>query len=851
MSNLPLAWRLARRELRAGLDGFRVFLACLAIGVAAIAGVGSLSLAVVEGLRADGRVILGGDVDLRLHHRPPTADQDSFLDSNAARVSRTVGMRAMARRTGSDAGAGAGKEGRRLSLVELKAVDGAYPLVGAMDLQPPGALAPALAQRDGVWGAVVDGNLLPRLGIALGDQVKVGDAVFQVRATIRREPDRVAGVLSFGPRLMIAAEALAGTGLVRPGSQVYYHRRMVLAAGSDRGAWTERLTEAFPEAGWRIRGINDAAPGVRRFVERMTLFLGFAGMTALLVGGIGVGNGVRAYVDGKTATIAVMKSIGASGGLVFAIYMLQVLALAVGGILIGLVFGAGLPAVAAWALSGVLPVAPRVDLYAAPLVLAAVFGLLIAVTFTIWPLARARSVPAAGLFRARIAPPTGRPGNWALAAVAIGAVALAVLTLATATDRGFAAWFVGGAIATLLALGGGARLLAAIARRFSTVRNPAWRLALANIQRPGGTATSIVLSLGLGISVLVAVAQIEGNLTNQIDERIPETAPAFFFIDIQPDQVADFDRIIADVPGSGASRRVPTLRGRIVHINGVPVEDATIAPEVEWAVRGDRVITYAREPAADVRIVAGDWWPADYQGPPLISLDAGVARGFGVVPGQTLSINVLGREIKARIGSLREIDWRSLRFDFAIIFAPGTLEAAPHTHIAAVNAAETAEDAVERAVADRFANISAIRVREALGAAAKLLAGIATAVTATASIAVLAGALVLAGAVAAGQRRRIYDAVVFKVLGATRRAALGAFAAEFAVLGLATGAVASVIGTLTAWAVVVFLMRMEWTFLPAVAAVTVGASLIATLIIGFAGTWRALGAKAAPYLRNA
>jgi putative ABC transport system permease protein len=841
VNDFALAWRLARRELRAGLGGFRVFLACLAIGVAAIAGVGSLSQAVVEGLRADGRVILGGDVDLRLHSQPPTLQQDAFLAETAARVSRTVGLRAMARP--------AAKPGR-LSLVELKAVDAAYPLIGAMELEPPGPLAPALAKIEGTWGAVADGNLLGRLGIGIGGRVKVGEAVFTIRATIHREPDRVAGILSFGPRLMIAADALAATGLLRPGSQVRFHRRVVLAPTVDRDAWTERLKDTFPEAGWRIRGIDDAAPGVRRFIERMTLFLGFAGMTALLVGGIGVSNAVRAYVDGKTATIAVMKSIGAPGGLVFSIYLLQVLALAGVGIGIGLALGAGVPAVAAWGLAGVLPVAPRIDFYAAPLVTAAVFGLLTAVTFAIWPLARARSVPAAGLFRARIAPPTGRPGTAAIVAVAVGALALAALTLATATDRVFAAWFVGGAIATLLALAGGARLLAAVARRFAAVPSPVWRLALANIHRPGSPATSIVLSLGLGISVLVAVAEIEGNLTRQIDERLPETAPAFFFIDIQPDQVDAFDRTVAEIPGSGAVRRVPTLRGRIVRIDGVPVEKAKIAPEIEWAVRGDRVITYAATAADDVRITAGDWWPADYAGPPLISLDAGVARGFGVVPGQTLSVNVLGREIEAVIGSLREIDWRSLRFDFAIIFAPGTLEAAPHTHIAAVNATAAAEDAVERAVADRFANISAIRVREALAAVAGLLAGIGTAVTSTASIAVIAGALVLAGAVAAGQRRRIYDAVVFKVLGATRRAALGAVTAEFAVIGLATGAAASVIGTLTAWAVVVFLMRMEWTFLPGVAAATVTASLIATLILGFAGTWRALGGKAAPYLRN-
>jgi putative ABC transport system permease protein len=840
MNGLTLAIKLARRELRAGVKGFRIFIACLALGVGAIAGVGSLSASIVAGLRADARTLLGGDVDLRLVSRPPPPAEAASLAANARTLSTVVEMRAMARP----------EHGTKRALVEMKAVDGTYPLVGTVGLVPAQPLAAALAQRNGAWGAAVDANLLSRLDLKLGDRVRIGDAVFEIRATVAHEPDRVATVFSLGPRFLVAAPALDATGLVRPGSRIHYHTRVLLAPAIDGEAWIETVKKTFPKAGWRIRGLDAAAPGVQRFIERMTLFLTFVGLTALLVGGIGVGNAVKSYLDGKTATIATMKCLGAPSALVFRVYLVQVAALALVGIAFGLVVGAALPLAGLKVAAAWLPVRPVAAIYPLPLALGAAFGLLTALTFALWPLARARDVSAAGLFRDLVAPARARPRRSDGLLVVLGVLALAGLTIATASDRYFAYWFVGGALVTVAALRAGAAGLIAGAGRLKGGRSATGRLGVANIHRPGNATPSVVLSLGLGLSVLVAISLIEGNLSHQIDERLPDEAPAFFFIDIQPDQARPFDGVVSAVEGARGLRRVPSLRGRIVKIAGVAVEDADIAPGSTWAVRGDRALTYAAEIPTDTRITAGEWWPADYRGPPLISLDAGLARGFGVDLGDTLTLNVLGREFTAAIASLREIDWRSLRFDFAIIFAPGTLEGAPHSHIAAVNAAPAAEEAVERAVAQAFANVSAIRVREALEAAARILDGIGQGVRSTALISILAGALVLGGAVAAGPRRRIYDAVVFKVLGATRTTVLKAFVVEYAILGLATGAIAALVGMLTAWAVVTFLMNMAWTFLPGVVAATVAAAVVLTLAAGFAGTWRAMGQKSAPHLRN-
>jgi len=841
-----LAWRLAQRELRAGLSGFRIFLACLAVGVAAIAGVGTISASVTGGLNAESKNLLGGDIDLRFHNHANSAEQDKYLAENSAALSKALELRAMA----SPAN-GVNSDARHRSLIELKGVDDAYPLSGKMVLSPVMALHTALGQNDdGSFGAVADANLLKRLGLEIGGRVKVGEAVLTVNATITGEPDRVASVLSFGPRMMVSMAALDATRLIQPGSQAHFHTRLILKDGTSSQQWRDDLDQAFPSAGWRVRAPDEAAPGIRRFIERMTLFLSFVGLTALLVGGIGVTNAVAGYLDGKTATIATFKCVGAPGALVFKTYLLQVMVLGMVGIAIGLVFGGVLPAIGLGLIADQMPVAPDVGFYPGPMALAAVFGFLTTLTFALWPLGRATEVPAATLFRDRIQPSGLKPARPILIAAVLGVAALAGLTILSASDRYFSYWFVGGALVTVGLLRLGASLLVRWASRAPHTKNAELRFAIANIHRPGTNAHSVVLSLGLGLSVLVAVALIQGNMSYQINERLPEQAPAFFFIDIQPGQVAAFDETVTGIPGAKGFKRMPSLRGRIVKIDGVAVEKVDVAKESQWAVNGDRALTSSAIPTEGSKIIEGDWWPEDYSGPPVISLDSGLARGFGIGIGDTLTLNVLGREIEGTIMSLREIDWRSLRFDFAIIFAPGPLEGAPHTHIAAVEAPAAIEEELEDAVSEKFANITSIRVREALQAAAQILEGIGQAVSGTSLITIVAGALVLAGTIAAGQRRRIYDSVVFKVLGATRARLLRAFAFEYGILGIATGAIAAAIGTLTAWAVMVFLMRTDWIFLPEVVAVTVIACLFVTIAAGYLGTWKALGEKATTHLRN-
>ena len=812
---------------------------CLALGVAAIAAVGWTSSAIVGGLEADARKLLGGDMEMRLVHRDAHPDERAYLAANSARLSETVRMRAMA----------SARENAARTLVELKAVDDAYPLVGQLALTPTLARDDIFRPGDDFPGAVVDANLLTKLGIDVGDALKIGKAQFRIKAIIDAEPDRVTSVINYGPRVMISGADLSATGLVQPGSLIRYYYRVLFKPATDPTAWRDDLAATFPDAGWRVRAANEAAPGVRRFIERLTLFMGFVGYTVLLVGGVGIARAVSAYLESKSRTIATLKCLGAPAGLIVEIYLLQVGVLSALAIVLGVAAGIALPAATLYGAADQLPVRPVFDLYPGPLGIACAFGFVTAITAALWPLGRAREVPARDLFRAQAEPLSATPRRIFLLWIGAGFMLLAGLVFLSATDKWFALWFIVGAAVTVGLLRLTAALLVRITKRMHP-GNAIARLVIANVHRPGSATTGVILSLGLGLAVLVAVVQIEGNITRQIDERLPKEAPAYFFIDIQPDQVADFDRIVTAVEGTSDLRREPVVRGRIVEIGGKPLSEVTVAPDSQWAVRGDRALTSAAEQKPNAEIVAGEWWPADYAGPPLISLDAGLAKGFGVGIGDTLTLNILGRRITAEIASLREIDWQSLRFDFAIVLSPGVLEGAPHTHIAAVRASETAEAALEKAVTDAFDNVSAIHVREALAAARELMAGIGIAIRAVAGLTVIAGAIVLAGALAAGQQRRRFDAVVFKVLGATRRRIALMFILEYGALGIVTALGAFAVGTLAAWAVARFLMRMDWIWLPGEAVVTLVAALAATIVMGLAGSWRILGQKTAPYLRN-
>jgi putative ABC transport system permease protein len=590
---------------------------------------------------------------------------------------------------------------------------------------------------------------------------------------------------------------------------------------------------------------------VTRFVDQTGLFMTLVGLTALLVGGIGAANGVRAWLEARARTIATLRSLGASASLVFAVCFIQVMALALLGTVIGLAAGAALPVLGIVFLRDLLPVVPEVGIYPGPLALAAVFGLLTAGAFVLWPLGRAARIPGAALFRDALLPDHVRPSPWIIAANLLLALALVGLTVAVSPDRRFALWFCGAAALTLTLFRLGGSVLMAVSRRAPRARAPWLRLGLGNLGRPGASTPLMLVSVGLGLSTLATVVLIQGNVRRELADQIPANAPTFFFIDVQNDQVPALEHLVEAQPGASDFHQVPSLRARVVAIKGVPVDKVVVSPDTRFALRGDRGLTYAARPPEGTEIVAGKWWPADYDGPPLVSFDAGLAAGWGVGIGDVIRVNVLGRDIDLRIASLRDIKWRSLSINFFMVASPGLLEHAPHTHIATVRAAEPdVQGKLLRSVTDAMPNVTGILVADVLRAVASLLDKIAAALMATGSLTLAAGALVLAGALAAGQRRRTHEAVILKTLGATSRQIRAAWLVEFGILGATAGVIAAAVGAAASWGVMRFLMDAPWSLLPGTLAGTILACIALMLAFGYTGTAAALRAKAAPLLRN-
>jgi putative ABC transport system permease protein len=843
---MPLLLRLAFRELRGGLRGFGIFLACIALGVAAIASVSSLSRSLTEGISREGRRILGGDMAFSLLQREAGPPERAFLESQG-RVNVIATMRAMAV---------AGEKGS--GLVEMKAVDGGYPNVGMLETDPQLAPAEVFAERNGVFGAAVDPALLARLDLKVGDRVTVGAANVELRARLVSEPDKIADGIGFGPRLLLSQDALKATGLVQPGSLVRWTYRLTLPlAQSTEEGLTRIQAEAnrvLPEAGWNIRTRLNADPRFARNIERFTQFLTLVGLTALLVGGVGVANAVRGFVDRKRASIATLKSLGAPGGQVVLLYLTQVMLIALVGIGIGLAFGAALPFVVTGLFGHLLPIPIQPTLAWSELGIALLYGVLTALVFALAPLGRAHDVPVSGLFRDQIDPERRWPRKRYLTALGLSVTALVGLALLAAYDRRIALMFVAAAAGSFLLLRLVALGIMALARRLPRPRRTAPRLALANIHRPGALTPSLVLSLGLGITLLVTLALIDTNLTRQLTQSLPQRAPSFFFLDIPNQQADAFEGFLKEQAPNTQIERVPMMRGRLVTLGGRPVAEVKAPEDVSWVLEGDRGITYAKAPPEGSKVVQGEWWPEDYRGRPLVSFDRRIAEGLGVKIGDEITVNVLGRNISATIANLREVEWRSMGINFVMVFSPNAFAGAPHTHLATVtfpNGSDAALDArILRSSAQAYPMVTSVRVKDALEAVNDVVSQLVMAIRGASSIALIASLLVLAGALAAGQRARLYDAVVLKTLGATRARLLSAYALEYGVLGIATAVFGLLAGTLAAYFIITRVMNLSFTLDLSGALLASALAVLVSVGLGLMGTWRILSQKPAQYLRN-
>ena len=835
---LAIAARFARRELRGGLQGFRIFLACLALGVAAISAVGTVRSGIQEGLEREGASLLGGDAEVEFTYRFARTDELLYLNGIADRISETVDFRSMAVVDGPN--------GPERGLTQVRAVDDLYPLIGQVTLDPPMPLSDALRGTD-VPGAVLERVLADRLGLTPGDQFRLGTQTFTLLAILTRYPDNASAGFGLGPRTLVLTRDLANSGLLAEGTLFSTMYRLDLPEDANLQVLEDATEAAFRDTGLRWRDARRGAGGTARFVDQLGAFLILIGLSGLAVGGVGVSAAVRAYLAGKTEVIATLKTLGATGRVIFLTYFLQIGVLTLLGIAIGLVLGAGLPLLFAPLISAALPIPAEFTIYVRPLAEAALYGLLAALVFTLWPLARTEEIRAATLFRDAFAAGRALPRWPWLGTISLLLAALVGAAVVFSGNAFLTLWTAGGIAGALVILTLASVLARLIARRSTRLARgrPALRLALGAIGARGGETTSVVLSLGLGLAVLAAVGQIDGNLRRAIAGELPDIAPSYFFVDIQPDQIDGFRARLATDDQVSKVEAAPMLRGIITKVNGINALDFAD----HWVFQGDRGVTYSTLLPEDTVVTEGSWWPEDYSGPPLASFSAEEAEEIGLSLGDTITINILGRDITATIASFRQVNFETAGIGFVLSMNPQALAGAPHSWISTVYAEPEAEGAILRDLAGAYPNITAIRIRDAIDQVSSVIEGIAAATRYGAAATLLTGFLVLIGAAAAGERARTYDAAVLKTLGATRGRILISFALRAALLGLAAGTVALGAGVLGGWAVSTFVMETGYSVVwPSAIGIIAGGTL-ATLLAGLAFALRPLAARPAQVLR--
>lgn len=797
------AWGLAKRGLDWRFKGLRLLLVCLVLGTAALSAIGTLTGAIEGELRTRGREMLGADVEFTLAARQPTSDERAAIAAMGD-LSEGARLQAMATVPGAET---------RATPVELKAVDAKWPLYGRFTLADGQSVGPPQGLSAWIAPGVAD-----RLDVKTGDRIQVGKAVLSVGGIIGSEPDRLAEGFSLGPTIIISKAALDASALVQPGSMIRTKLRVKLPVSADPVALGESIKAKYPLAGYEVRTREKASPSLDRFVSRMGQFLVLVALAALAIAGIGIGNGVNSYLEARRNSIATLKILGASSGDIARIFLLQLAAASSLAILAGLAVGISVTPLLGKALQGLLPIKPGLVIDARALAIAAAYGALISLTFAAPPLVRARDFPAMALMRARVNP---LASQWraVLLPVGLGLAGIAALAILTAPQPLLAAGFLGGAallFALLTLLGKG---LTALAARMPRPKGAIARMALANLHRPGAQTSALVVALGFGLASFVLLAGVQTSLDGNIVSRVPTRAPDYFVLDVPRDRMVAFDAVVKGAAPQADIRTVAALRGSIVAYGSANamtrVSDLKQIPDNAWPLRGDRGLTYSDGLPEGNVLTQGTWWTPNYTGEPLVSVDDDLRTVLGLKLGDRIAVSILGVERSAKIASFRQINWENMGFNYVLVFSPNAIADAPHNLAATISLpAQAKTPQVRRAIlaglVKALPSSSVIEIGPVLGQAREILSQMGTAILAAASVAILAGMAVLAGAIAAARERKTYDNTILRVLGASRRQLLILLLAEYGLLSALLAGVALLLGTGVAWGVIVLLFEFDW-----------------------------------------
>ncbi len=802
--NKLLALKFARRELRNGITGFRVLILCLALGVSAIVAIGSIRTAIETALYSEGTILLGGNAEAEFTYRFAKIDERKWFESITSELSEVVDFRSMiAVERGLE---------QEYGLTQIKAVDDAYPLFGRVILDGDISFSEALKPRNGLDSVILERVLMDRLGLEVGNILSIGLKSFYLGGVLQYAPDSPSEGFGIGPRTIVYKSSLEGTGLLEPGTLFSTKYRLKLLDNIDLDNIAIEAKKRFEGSGLRWRDARNAAPALSEFIGQLSTFLILVALAGLVVGGVGVSSAVRSYLDVKNSVIATLRSLGASHRLIFQIYLIQISVLASIGMMLGLILGSLGPLIFSTYIKAALPFPIKMGMFLEPLIEACIYGILVTFIFSTWPLAQLEKVQAATLFRDIGEKRQVWPNYRFLAVIALACGFLIVLAGIFTGSFKLTFWTGFCVLSTLLLLGISAHFLersvlyiSPFFRNFMSIHR-----ALTAISAKRGDVSPVILALGMGLSILATIGQIDGNLRTAISKELPEVAPSYFVLDIQKKQMPALRKILKNDVGVKKVDEAPMLRGIITKING---KDAKLVGGDHWVLQGDRGITYSAAPRDITEISAGTWWPNKYTGPPQISFVADIAKEMELSLGDEMTINILGRDIIGKITSFRNVDFSSAGIGFVLVMNPSALSAAPHSFIATIYADNEAEARILRKIASTFPNVTAIRVNDVIDRFTGILGSISATISFGAYAALLTGFLVLIGTASTGIGAKKYEVAILKTLGASRNSIILTFLIRTLILGAVAGLVAGAAGILGSWALCSFVLKISFSII--------------------------------------
>lgn len=788
---------LAWRDLSASGHALWVFCACLMLGVTLVAATGGLYRQVTDALLADTRALAGGDLEVAARTLPPAAIAFMRLSGTVTVVTELNTMMATA-------------DGR-LQLVELLSVDDEYPLFGELRLAPQRPLPWVTGQRDGRWGAAVDPVLADGLDLQPGDTVEIGSLILEVRALIEAQPDRSLTADWRGAPVIVDARALDASGLITPASRIEYEYR--LRTDRDPAAWRDAFFAAFPDGGWEVRTFTEHSRRIADRLGQVASGLMIIGFSTLFIGGLGVFNSVQAYLQRKLETIATLRALGLRDGQLAAVYLLQITLLAGAACLAGSVIGGGLGLVAAAVAETQVHMTTAAAGVLIPAAVAFLFGMLIAVTFSLPAIGRALSVQPAVLFRSLDGVNTRTPRRWWLATLG-GCVLIAMLVLLVLPDPVFAAGFIA-AVAALLGLldlvvRGIRRLALELERKAWHQNRFTLRLALANLHRPGSALRTSLLSLGSALTLLVVCTITVSAIIETITGTIPEQAPALVLYDIAADQ---HDPVARRLQDHGATRidLAPLVQGRLTHVNGNPLADSE-DPRQRREARDEHKLTYAANNIDDVTLSAGSWWPEGSHTTAQVVMEDREAEQLGLAVGDHLQFLIEDQPLNATLRGIYRQRGLQTRFWFEAILSEGSLEPFISRYVGAAYMSDSAAIDAQAAIAAEAPNVVTVRTAEMLATARQLLGRATAGLAAVAAVALGVSLLVLTSVVATSQARQVYEATILHAMGARLAAIRASLNFEYLLLATVTSLFAIVLGTAIAAPLIVYQLKLPLDF---------------------------------------